>query len=536
MNLRPSKALSVAAALAFLVAAGCTDPTVAPKSTVTEANIWSDQSSYQMYLAKLYGGLILTSQTGPNENCDKCGDLAGIDEGYSEYLRLFWYMQELPTDEAVIGWNDPGVPELNVHSWTATNIWPVAMYYRVMFQATMVGEFLRQTTLEKLNSRGVGSALRQQIQNYRAEARFLRALSYAHGIDFFGGMPLVTEADPIGGAPPMQVSRDSLYNYVVSELLSLRDSLPARSASTYGRATPGAANMLLSVLYLNAAVYTGTPHYDLALNAAQAVIASGTYSLNSVFKNNFTADNNLSPELIFVAPQDAAHTQTWGGMTFLVHAGCGGDGMQASWYGMDYCWGGYRMKQQVYRLFDITDTRAASFYGPLQNAAHTDSVISIGNFNHGVAGPKFTNMNSDGVTHGAQLGMVDTDFPIFRLAETYLNYVEAAMRANAGTPTAQAVTYFNALRQRAYGNATHNVTAGQLTYDTLLAERARELLFEAKRRTDLIRFGKFTGGSYLWAWKGGTVAGSSIDTHLALFPLPANELAANRNLTQNPGY
>jgi hypothetical protein len=536
MNLRPSHPLSVAAALLVLAAAGCTDPTVAPKSTVSETNIWTDQTSYQAFLAKLYGGLILTSQTGPNENCDKCGDIYGIDEGYSEYLRTYWYLQELPTDEAVIGWNDPGVPELNVNSWTPTNIWPVAMYYRVMFQAVMAGEFLRQTTLDKLDARGVGSALKTTIQHYRAEARFLRALSYAHAIDLFGSVPLVTEADPVGGAPPKQVSRDSLYHYVVNELVALRDSLPAKSADTYARATPAAADMLLAELYLNAEVYTGTPHYDLALNAAQSVITAGGYSLSPAFQANFTADNNLSPELIFVAAQDAAHTQTWGGMTFLVHAGCGGANMQASWYGMDYCWGGYRLKQQVFRLFSAGDRRAAYFYGHAQDPLHFDSVISIGDFNHGVAAPKFTNMNSDGVTHGAQLGMVDTDFPIFRLGEAYLIYAEANLRGGGGS-AATALGYLNLLRERAFGDATHDFASmASVTLDTILAERSRELLFEAKRRTDLIRFGKFTGSSYLWAWKGGTAGGASIDAHLAVYPLPANELAANPNLTQNPGY
>jgi hypothetical protein len=528
MNLRPGKTLSVAAALLLLAAAGCTDPTVAPKSTVTGANIWTDQNSYKEFLAKLYGGLILTSMTGPNENCDKCGDIRGIDEGFSEYLRLYWYMQEVPTDEAVIGWNDAGLPELNRHNWDANNSMVVAMYYRIYFQVVMANEFLRQTTLDKLDARGVGAALKTDIRNYRAEARFLRALAYWAGVDFFGSIPLVTEANDVGGAPAAQVSRDSLYNYTVRELLALRDSLPAPSANTYGRATPAAANMLLAELYLNAGVYTGTPHYDLALNAAAAAIA-GPYSLNPVFKNNFTADNNLSPELIFVATQDGNYTQTWGGMTFLVHAGCGGS-MQASWFGMDYCWGGYRLKQQAYRLFGAGDSRAASFY----TTGQTDSVIDIGSFSSGIAGPKFTNMKSDGVTHGSQLGMIDTDFPIFRLADAYLVYAEANIRGGGGS-AGTALGYLNAIRQRAYGNATHNFAALP-PVDTILAERGRELLFEAKRRTDLIRFGRFTGGTYLWAWKGNTAGGTSIDAHYNLYPIPSNELTANPGLVQNTGY
>ncbi len=527
MSIRISRVLPVAA-LSLLAAAACTDPTVAPKSTVTGANIWADPTSYQSFIAKLYGGLILTSQTGPNENCDKCGDIRGIDEGFSEYLRLYLYLEEVPTDEMVIGWGDAGLPELNRHNWDATNQMVNAMYYRLYFQVALANEFMRQTTLDKLDARGVTASLKTAIQNYRAEARFLRALAYAHGVDLFGSIPLMTENDAVGGAPPHQVTRDSLYNFVVSELTSLRDSLPAAGANSYGRATPAAANMLLAELYLNAGVYTANTHYDLAQQAAAAAIAGG-YSLNPVFRNNFTADNNLSPELIFVAAQDGARTQTWGGMTFLVHAGCGGS-MSAATYGMDYCWGGYRLKQQAYRLFDrVNDSRAAYFY----TSGQSDSVIDIGQFSSGIAAPKFTNMNSDGVTRGVDRTMISTDFPIFRLAEAYLIYAEAAARGAGNNGTA--LNYLNLLRERAFGNATHDFAALP-PLDTILAERGRELLFEGKRRTDLIRFGKFTGASYLWAWKNNQPGGASIDAHLAVYPIPANELAANPNLTQNTGY
>ncbi|HVO33939.1 MAG TPA: RagB/SusD family nutrient uptake outer membrane protein [Gemmatimonadales bacterium] len=556
MNLRIFKALAVAAPL-LVAAAACTDPTVAPKSTVTGANIWNDPNSYAEYMAKLYGGLVLTGQIGPNGPGGE-GDISQIDEGTSEYLRLNWYLQELPTDEAVIGWNDPGVPDLNLWTWTSTNTIANAMYYRVYYQVVLANEFLRQTTASLLASRGVSTTLKTQIQQYRAEARFLRALAYWNGIDFFGGIPFVTEADPVGGPPPKEAARDSIYRYVVSELSAIKDSLPLPSAAVYGRATTMAAHMLLAELYLNAGVYTGTANYAGALTEAGTVINSGYYSLNPVFHNNFTSDNNLSPEIIFAALEDGSHTQTWGGMTFLVHAGCGGS-MQASWFGMDYCWGGYRMKQQARRQFSAGDARGAFIYGrqtaidsttaermrdsvagkaksswTAVDSSVTDSVINIGSYNYGAAGPKFTNMTSTGGP-GSQTTMIDTDFPIFRLGEAYLIYAEAAVRTN--TNLATALGYFNALRQRAYGNASANIaSAANMTTDTLLAERTRELLFEGKRRTDLIRFGKFTGGSYLWAWKGNTPGGAATDAHFNLYPLPANELSANPNLTQNPGY
>ncbi len=529
MNLRALKA-PVAAALLLTAAAACSDPTVYPKSTVTSATIWTDPHSYEAYTAKMYAGLILTGQIGPNASCFGCGDIAGIDEGTSEFLRLLWYMEELPTDEAVIGWTDAGVPEMNSWEWSATNTITNAMYYRVYYEALLANEFLRQTTASALSSRGVDAATRAEIQHYRAEARFLRAFAYWVGIDMFGDIPLVTDADPIGGAPPKQVARDSIYRYVVSELIAIADSLPPANATNYGRATPMAAHLLLANLYLNAGVYTNTPNWSGALTEAQTIITSNQFSLNPVFRNNFTADNNLSPEIIFAAVQDGTHTQTWGGMTFLVHAGCGGS-MSAATYGMDYCWGGYRMKQQALRLFDrVNDSRAAFFW----STGTRDSVVDIGTFTDGVAAPKFTNKTSTGSATYAT--MIDTDFPVFRLAEAYLIYAEANIRGGGGS-AASALGYLNALRERAYGNATHDFAALP-PVDSILAERGRELLFEAKRRTDLVRFGKFSGGSYLWAWKGNAPGGTSVDAKYDLFPLPANELAANPSLVghQNPGY
>ncbi len=530
MNLRTLKAPAVAAALLLLAAAGCTDPTVAPKSTVTSANIWTDPSSYQAYMAKMYAGLILTGQVGPNASGFGNGDIAGIDEGTSEFLRLLWYMEEVPTDEAVIGWNDDGLPPLNRWTWNASNTMTNAMYYRVYYEAVLVNEFLRQTTASVLASRGnVTPTLMTQIQQYRAEARFLRAYAYWVGMNFFGNIPLVTEADPIGGAPPKQVAKDSIYRYVVGQVTAIIDSLPAATAANYGRATKMAAHMLLANLYLNAQVYTGTANYAGALAEAATVIGSGSFSLNPVFRNNFTADNNLSPELIWVLQQDGTHSQTWGGMTFMVHAACGGSDTAAK-YGMDYCWGGYRMKQQAYNRYSAGDARAAFFV----TTGHQVNADTIGAWSNGISAPKFTNKTSTG-GNGQQLGMVDADFPIFRLAEAYLIYAEAAVRTSTNLTTG--LGYFNAIRERAFGNTSADLAStAQMTLDTILAERGRELLFEAKRRTDLIRYGYFVDGTHLWAWKGGVVGGQAMSPNYMLYAIPANELSNNPNLTQNPGY
>ena len=141
-----------------------------------------------------------------------------------------------------------------------------------------------------------------------------------------------------------------------------------------------------------------------------------------------------------------------GGMTFLIHAGCGGS-MSAATYGIDYCWAGYRMKQQLYNRFAAGDGRASFFWTTGQQV----NVDDIGSYSNGIAAPKFINKKANGDT-AQQRGMVDTDFPIFRLADAYLTYVEANIRGGGGS-AASALIYLNQIRERAYGNTSADFAA-----------------------------------------------------------------------------
>ncbi len=525
MNRIQRTALTVASALLMGVAA-CTDTTELPITTITDTNYFNDPSSYRAFLAKIYAGLAVSGQQGPAGN----GDIKGIDEGFSQYLRLYWEAQELPSDEAVIAWGDVGLPEMNTQLWASSNTFVVSMYYRIAFQVGLANEFLRQTTDDKLAERNVSPELKADIQTFRAEARFLRALSYWHGIDLFGNIPLVTEADPIGATPPLQSTRQEIFDYLVSELNAMQADLPAAAGSqTYGRATKEAALMLLAHVYLNAEVYTGTPQYAQALAAAQAVIA-GPFTLDPSYRHLTQADNNTSPEIIFPIVQDGKRTQTYGGTTFLVHASCGGS-MAPGDYGVNGCWYGLRLKPEAFNRYASDDPRASFFWTA---ADQTVDVGTISNFNNGIPAPKFENKTSSGAD-GSDLGFADTDFPVFRLADAYLIYAEANLRGGGGDPV-QALAYLNAIRERAYGNTSANVPADSLTLSFVLNERGRELLWEAHRRSDLVRYGLFTGPDYVWAWKGGAPLGTSTERYRDLYPLPASELTANPNLVQNPGY
>ncbi len=524
--LRLSTKWLVTAAGLLAVATACGDLTVAPKSSITSANIFKDPASYRSFLAKLYAGLVVTGQNGPDNN----PDIAGIDEGFSQYVRGYWQLQQLPTDEAIIGWGDIGLPELNTQTWSASNPFVNAMYSRIYYQVALANQFLRETTDSKLASRGVTAALKAQIQQYRAEARFLRALSYWHAVDLFGNAPLTDENTDVT-ALPRQATRTELFTFVEAELKAIRPLLPAQSVGdNYGRASQAAVDMLLAHLYLNAKVYTGTDRSSDARTAAEAVIAAG-FTLDPVYRRLFSADNNTSPELVFSVPQDGLRTRTWGGLTFLVHAAVGGN-MNPSDYGIDGGWWGLRLRSPVSDRFAAEpagDQRASLIFTNGQSKV----VTSVGDFSKGYGFPKYRNVTSTGAT-GSNLTFPDTDYPMFRLADAYLIYAEAVLRGGGGS-TATALSYVNMIRERAFGSPAGDITPAQLTLPFILDERGRELTWEGFRRQDLIRFGQFSDAG-IWEWKGGDPAGKVTAKFYDLYPIPSNELSANPNVKQNPGY
>ena len=200
-------------------------------------------------------------------------------------------------------------------------------------------------------------------------------------------------------------------------------------------------------------------------------------------------------------------------------------------------WSGFRTTPQYVALFadpsGNTDKRAM-FFTDGQTLDMTDEYT----FNDGYAVTKFSNLTSAGVAGSDPTGtFVDTDFPVFRLADVYLMYAEAVLRGGTGGTAALALQYVNAIRTRAYdGDVSGNITAGQLTLPFILDERGRELLFEGHRRTDLIRFGEFTGGTYLWQWKGAAHNGTATADFRNLMPIPSTDIVNNPTLKQNPGY
>jgi hypothetical protein len=525
MRIMSTRWLAVGGAALCLALPACNnDLTVAPQSNITSGNIFSDTTSYKAFLAKLYAGLAVTGQSGP----DGKPDISGIDEGFSQYVRGYWQLQELPTDEAIIGWGDTGLPELNTQTWSAANPFTTAMYARIFYQVALANEFLRQTSDAQLAARGTSASLATQVQGYRAEARFLRALSYYHALDLFGNVPIVDESFDISKLP-VQAARSDVFAFVEKELKDARGGLPPRSTgSYYGRASQQAVDMTLAHLYLNAKVWTGTDRSADALAAASSAIAAGG-SLDPSIPHLFQADNNTSPEILFAIPFDGNRTRTWGGMTYLIHASVG-DNMDPAASGIDGGWYGLRLRPGAVERYAggaaSTDLRAQF----IRTAGRTEDIANVGSSNNGYALAKFRNVTTGGAA-GSNLTFPDTDYPVYRLADAYLIYAEAYLRGGGGS-AGTALGYVNALRTRA--NAAP-ISAAELTLPFILDERGRELLWEGMRRQDLIRFGQFTT-SGVWEWKGGTHDGKVTAANLDLYPIPANELSANPTLKQNPGY
>lgn len=492
--------------------------------------VLEDPAAYKQFLAKLYAGLAVSGQEGPAGN----PDLLGLDEGFSQYLRLYWMLQELPTDEAVIGWNDGTIADLHGQNWTSGNEFIRTMYSRIMYQIAQTNEFIRQSSDENLSANGMDESQKTQIQQFRAEARFLRALSYFHAMDLFGNPPFIDENSPIGAFLPEQIQRAELFTYIEGELLDIENKIVAANQNEYGRADQAAVWTLLAKLYLNAETYTGTARYPEVLTYTQKVIDAG-YILVDDYQKLFLADNDVNGaqnEIILPIRFDGINTNSYGGLTFVIHASIGGE-MDPAEFGVNSGWAGLRTTPEFVNLFpggaDSADEREM-FYTEGQSL----EINSISSFTDGYAVGKFKNVDVNGNQGSDVTGEhVDTDFPMFRLGDVYLMYAEAAFRNNSNK--AQAVSYLNELRQRAYGEGNGLISESDVTTNFLLAERGRELYWEAHRRTDLIRFDQFTENG-IWAWKGNVPQGTTTAPFRNLFPIPASDLGVNTNLTQNPGY
>ncbi|MCW3111949.1 MAG: RagB/SusD family nutrient uptake outer membrane protein [Segetibacter sp.] len=511
-----------------------------PQNDLTSATTYSTAAGYKSVLAKVYGGLATTGNVGPAG----ASDIQGLDEGsQSPFIRGFFNCQELPTEEAVVSWNDQTIHDFHDLKWTSSDPFLLGMYARPIYNITVANEYLREATDEKVAARGITGTDAEDIRRSRGEVRFLRAFNYWVMMDLFGKSTFITEENKIGTELPGEIQRADLFAYIEKELLAIDAELAPAKTIEYGRVDQAAAWALLARMYLNANVYAQKPKYTEAITYAKKVIAAG-YTLSPNYRQLFMADNDKQKnEFIYAVNCDGLRTKSYGNTTFFVHAASGDDHNE---FGVGGGWSGYRATKALADKFSdlsgATDKRAmfrTSKYGtdPSQLV-----ITDVSVFDNGLHINKWKNIRSDGgPVSDVNNDFADIDFPVFRLAEMYLIYAEAVLRGGTGGDATTALEYMNKIRFRAYGGSygagdVGKLNSTDLTLQLVLDERARELYWEGHRRTDLVRYGLLTSSSYLWPWKGGVPSGTGVDAKYNLFPIPASNRTANPNLTQNPGY
>jgi starch-binding outer membrane protein, SusD/RagB family len=519
-----------------------------PQNDFTPEKAYSTASGYKSVLAKIYGSLSSTGNQGPAGAADITG---GLDEGKQvAFIRGLFNAQELPTDEAVVAWNDETIKDFHDFKWTSADFYLKGWYARPIYNITLINEYLREATDAKLAERSITGAEASDIKKSVAEVRFLRAYNYWVMIDLFGKSTFITEADVIGTSLPKEISRANLFNYIESELKAIDADLAPVKTIEYGRVDQGAAWSLLARLYLNAGVYTGTPRYTDAVTYAKKVIGAN-YQLTHIpvngykgYEQLFMADNQKQKdEIIWAINCDGLRTQSFGNTTFLIHCAAGADFAE---YGANGGWFGYRTTSALVNLFadktGNTDRRAmftTSIFGTSNSQL---AITDIGDFTTGPHVKKFVNKRTDNLAASdPDKNYADIDFPVFRLPEMYLIYAEAFLRGGTGADATTALDYMNKIRFRAYDDSygpgnVGKVNSGDLTLQFVLDERGRELYWEGHRRTDLVRYGLFTTGAYLWPWKGGVASGTAVNNKYNIYAIPSVNRVANPNLTQNTDY
>ena len=533
MNLRYIKHIIPAAALVVAGMSSCTGDLDVTPIDPNKTMVPDEAALY----TKCYSNMALQGQGGANGDCD----IDGLDGGTAGFVRQLFNSNELTTDEAICAWGDPGIPEFNFNTWGASHPMLQGFYYRLYTGISFCNHYLEVCA-------GV-DATRE------AEVRFLRALYYYHLMDAFGNVPFATR---LMSESPQQIERADLFKWIESELLDVKDQLLAPAArkdtdNGYGRADQDAANLLLARMYLNAEVYTGSANWAAAKEYAEKVI-NGPHKLWTQGMNGWSAyqmlfmgdngSNGASQEAILPLIQDGVKTTAWCTSLFLIASTWKADMDTEGNYGTSELWAGNRARIQLVQKFFPNNDAPQATIRDMAAAAGDDRALFFGierelkvntptEFTSGYSVGKYRNTYaSSGSAHNSQFP--DADFFLMRSAEAYLIAAEADARINGGTTTTTGAGYINALRQRA-----HTSTLTSYSLNQILDERSRELYFEGFRRTDLIRFGYFGGdnsGQYLWEWKAGAEYGASFPAYRNIFALPSEDVNANPNLKQNPGY
>lgn len=315
--------------------------------------VYKTKDGYTGVLAKCYSSLILTGQQGGDGGN---GDLEGANEGYSGYVRLLFYLQEMSTDNFLMPSSSNGLRKCLNLQWDASNASVVTWtYQRLYMSIAYCNELLRECTEGKLQDRGLWEEMKDEYIGYRAEARFIRAYCYSMLCDLFGSVPYVDEHTGVKEIP-VQYTRKQIFEYAESELLAVENELKAPGENEYGRIDRVADWFLLARMYLNAESWIHENKYQEAYTYAKKVVTDGHYPLASDYREIFLADNKTCKEIIWGLVQDGQRAQSSAGTNFYVKAFVNGpmDELYKTGVG-SRGWGNVRAKMTLVDAFDADD-------------------------------------------------------------------------------------------------------------------------------------------------------------------------------------
>lgn len=475
--------------------------------------------------------------------------------------------QEVSGDEMLTparpnGWVDGGVyRRIHEHTWTTDDDIVINVWTRAYQGITNCNRIIYQVQTKSI------PVAAKDTTSLIAEMKLLRASFYWVLCDMYGNVPIVDKFNVPTGYLPKQNTRKEVYDFIVKEILANYPLVSAKNdQTTYGKFNKWAGLTLLAKMYLNAEVYTGTPAYDKCIAICDTIInAKGTtkIDLESNQRNVFVTENQNSKEIIFALPFDSKYVADWN--SFDVHMQTLEPENQATYNLESSPWGGVCAVPQFINTFDLDDSRYQDNYIKGQQfKANGDSIFgTMGVF----TGKPLAYRNylpgvdmSDEVD-GFRLGKFEiamgatnrlsNDWPLFRYADVLMMKAESMLRTGDADGAATIVTQ---VRQRDfksnpakavvtgadllkgssydYGLRNHLVTTEEggtdIQYGRFLDELGWEFNQEARRRSDMIRFGVFTKKSWL--------SHSPNGDYRALYPIPRTEIAKNSNLVQNPGY
>ena len=488
---------------------------LSPTEQTSDNVFGNEEITYVESLAKIYAGMAI----GGNKGGDSDQDVAGIDGGsQASFLRVLWNMQELPTDMAHCAWSDPGIPGFNQVSWGADSPWIKGSYYRLFYQINLSNAFLRETTDEKLAERRCDAALVDKMKEYRAEARFLRALNYWYLLDLYRNVPLVTEDSAIGEKVlPSQVTPQELYDFIETELTESLKGLPTRTTQ-FGRFDKGLAYTILMKYYMHEKNWAKAEECGRELLKAEY-----GYGLMDRYADIFTLENEGNKEIIFACTEErGTNLQLWHDHALPGNYPTKNTSIQK--------WDGYKVPWPFYRTFEEGDDRLSVLVGEYVG---TDGVLfneesdiaKHGNLYSGAVPVKYGE-DPESTGDGSQIDLV-----VYRYADVLTLLSEAIVR-KGNAVTSEALDLLNQVRVRAKLNpyTMGDVKGVDDFLQKVLDERGHELWFEGVRRSDLIRHGQFIQNA---RDRGCTTT----KDEFVLFPLPQAVINEGKGkIVQNPGY